>query len=199
MPKQILSAAVDNAATRIEWEDLLDEVARNPALKKSWSHIWEWRAARDGIAVTKGSCEFAAGVMAAIHASEQAPAASNVLALPLSRSEPVPRARTWKTWVPVSAAAGALAAALMFGTGKPVAGTASLTVASQALPGVAMVPVSARAQHWVAGDAQTGTAPDAATAALLDSYLVEHSSHEVAGTLAGARFAVQTASFQTGE
>ena len=45
--------------------------------------------------------------------------------------------------------------------------------------------------------------PDADTEALLDSYLMEHSnsvaSQDVGGALAGARFAVQSASYQPGE
>ena len=206
MPKTILSAALDDAASRQEWDELLAALDADPALKRCWSQHWEWRAARDGVVVKKGSCDFAAGVMAAIAQAEQAPVQSKVVALPVRpvpavaparTATPIASSRNWKTWVPVSAAAGALAAALLFGTGRGQAPTTVAAVPAASSVAAVQSNIVPVAQHWVSGESNTASAPDAETAALLDSYLVEHSSHQ-GGTLGNARFAVQTASFQTG-
>ena len=127
-------------------------------------------------------------------------------AMPPDRTLPRRSARSWKTWVPVSAAAGALAAALLFGVGRLTpAGNAPATLAALTIPATspATSPASTKPVRWTAGDDGKGAAPDADTAALLDSYLVEHSNtvaqHDVGGPLAGARFAVQTAAYRAGE
>lgn len=202
MSKEVLSRAVDAAASRQDWDALLDAMERDPALKANWSRSWQLRDACTGVAVSKGNCSFAAGVMSAIAQQDEA-APSKVVALPVTAAArpaalPVRKpARSWKTLVPVSAAAGALAAALLFGINKSPSPSQPLAAAAPVQ--VASVPQAG----WRAASEQPGQAPDADTNALLDSYLMEHSNsvarQDVGGALAGARFAVQAASYQPGE
>jgi negative regulator of sigma E activity len=220
MSKEVLSNALDNAASRADWDALLDAMARDDSLKQEWSRSCQARDALAGVNTRAKAEAFTAGVMAAIFAEEATAGVAHpkVVALPSMRAraeparpklQPAPRARTWKTWVPVSAAAGALGAVLIFGADRPafapanpVAATANAT--TQAAP-VQVAQLSS--QSWQPAAAPESNSapgsPDSDTAALLDDYLVQHSNstaqQNVSGALHSARFAVQSASYQAGE
>lgn len=194
MSKQVLSAAVDAAATDLEWDVLLAAVEQDPEVKAEWSRIWEWRDARDGVALAAGA-DFCSGVMAAV-ASEK-PLPSNVVSLPARTvSAPSTKTRTmpsWRTLVPLSAAAGVVAAVLFVGG---LRGPASDTPASQIATSsgsVVTTPVSFNPAEGIA-------VSDAAKAAILNAYLMEHSNslaeRSMGGTLANARFAARTADYR---
>ena len=164
MSKHLLSAAVDAAATDLEWDALLAAAEQDPELKAEWSRICQWRDARDGVTLTAGA-DFCSGVMA----------------------------RSWRTLVPLSAAAGVVAAVLFVGG---LRGPASDTIASpvSASSGaVVTMPVSFNPAEGIA-------VSDAAKAAILNAYLMEHSNslaeRSMGGTLANARFAARTADYR---
>lgn len=194
MSKHLLSAAVDAAATDLEWDALLAAAEQAPELKAEWSRICQWRDARDGVTLAAGA-DFCSGVMAAIAAEKPLP--SNVIAMP-SRTAAVPApkarvARSWRTLVPLSAAAGVVAAVLFVGG---LRGPASDTIASpvSASSGaVVTMPVSFNPAEGIA-------VSDAAKAAILNAYLMEHSNslaeRSMGGTLANARFAARTADYR---
>ena len=184
MPKQVLSAAVDAAATEAEWDALMEAVEHDPALKAEWSRIWEMRDARDGVALA-GSSDFCSGVMAAI--ANEKPLPSTVVQMP-SRAAPQPLARparvarSWRTLVPLSAAAGVVAAVLVVG------GYRGLST-ENALP-----------QQTASNPVPLVTTPvalaDEGRAAILNDYIVEHSNllteRNMGGTFASARLVVRT-------
>ena len=184
MPKQVLSAAVDAAATEAEWDALMEAVEHDPAIKAEWSRIWEMRDARDGVALA-GSSDFCSGVMAAI--ANEKPLPSTVVQMP-SRAAPQPLARparlarSWRTLVPLSAAAGVVAAVLVVGGYRGLAPESGLTpqVASATVP-VASTPVALA---------------DEGRKAILNDYIVEHSNllteRNMGGTFASARLVVRT-------
>lgn len=213
MSKQVLHAALDNAATREEWEALLNAAASDAELGQQWSRVWQWRDARDGIAV-RSDLDLCSGVMAALAAESQANP-SKVVALPARAqatvrkprtapmaAQPLPRrSRSFKGWVPVSAVAGAAAAVLVLGgmqwSSQPNAVPVA-TVATASTPVLGSVPQVGQWQTVAASD-NTDT-PRAAE--LLDGYLMEHSNafseRQMGGNLAGARIAVQAASYTPG-
>ncbi len=184
VPKHLLSAAVDNAATQVEWDDLLQAVGNDIEIKAEWSRIWEWRDARDNVALA-ASEDFCSGVMAAIASDKALP--SNVVAMPARRAAPRPArgARSWRTLVPLSAAAGVIAALLVVGgfRGNP-GDSASTLQATGSAPLVATTAVNL---------------PDEAKAAILNDYLMEHSNslaeRSMGRTLANAGFVVRTANY----
>ena len=192
MSKQVLSAAVDAAATNLEWDALLAAVEQDPEVKAEWSRIWEWRDARDGVALA-ASTDFCGGVMAAIAADK--PLSSTVVSLPkraVALAATKPRAaRSWRTLVPLSAAAGVVAAVLFVGGLRgPSIDTPSSQVTASNGAAVA-TPVSFTSNQDV---------PDEAKAAILNAYLMEHSNslaeRSMGGTLANARFAARTADYR---
>lgn len=193
MSKQLLSAAVDAAATEAEWDALIEAVGETPELKAEWSRIWAARDAREGV-VLKAGLDFSAGVMAAIAAEKPLP--SNVVSLPRKAAKPaVARpARNWRTLVPLSAAAGVVAAVLVVGGMRQLSSddTAPLTASSSSQ--LATTPVSYASNEGAA------VLPDAAKAAILNAYLMEHSNslaeRSMGGTLANARFAARTADYR---
>lgn len=191
MSNPVLSAAVDNAATEAEWDALLEAMASDPGLKAEWSRSCAARDARDGVAMMAGR-DFCGSVMAAI--AQEAPLSSNVL--PLRRAQPAaavvsrPRLRSWRTLVPLSAAAGVVAAVLTVGALRaPNAGFAASSAAS---------PLATTAVSF-APEAEATQADDG-KAAILNAYLMEHSNslaeRSMGGTLANARFASRTADYR---
>ncbi len=197
MSKQLLSAAVDAAATEAEWDALLLALEQDPEITAEWSRIWEWRDVRDGVTL-KGDGNFCGGVMAAIAAEQPLP--SNVVefsrrpaAAPAVAAQPAAR-RNWRTLVPLSAAAGVVAAVLVVGglrgtggeNGQPV------VVAANSAPAVAVA--------LQADAADSAMLADDAKAAILNAYLMEHSNsladRSMGGTLANARFAARTATYR---
>lgn len=192
MSKHLLSAAVDAAATDLEWDALLAAVEQDTEVKGEWSRIWQWRDARDGVTLAAGA-DFCSGVMAAIAADKPLP--STVVTLPTRTvAAPVSNARvarSWRTLVPLSAAAGVVAAVLFVGgLRSPSVDTLSsqVTVSGGAL---VTTPVSFTPSQ---------DTPDAAKAAILNAYLMEHSNslaeRSMGGTLANARFASRTADYR---
>ncbi len=192
MSKPVLSAAVDAAATDAEWDALLAAVEHDPEIKAEWSRIWEWRDLRDGVALDAGS-DFCSGVMAAI-ASEK-PLPSNVIKLPRRDASAVsaPARRSWRSLVPLSAAAGVVAAVLVVG-GLRGTGSEPVTAVSSGAA-VLTTPVS------FTGPVDAGEAlAEADKAAILNAYLMEHSNslaeRSMGSTLANARFAARTADYR---
>lgn len=194
MPKHLLSAAVDAAATDLEWDALLAAVEQDPELKAEWSRTCQWRDARDGVTLA-ASADFCSGVMAAIAAEKPLP--SNVVSLPTRTiAAPVPKARvarSWRTLVPLSAAAGVVAAVLFVGGLRSPSSEmlpSQLTASSGA---ITTTPVSLNPAEGIA-------VSDAAKAAILNAYLMEHSNslaeRSMGGTLANARFAARTADYR---
>ena len=189
MSKQLLSAAVDAAATNAEWDALMDAVGKDPELTDEWSRIWASRDARDGVMLATGS-DFCGGVMAAI--AQEKPLPSNVVAMP-QRVVPAAarRAPSWRTLVPVSAAAGVVAAVLFVGGLRGPAPENEATASNAAL----IQPVSLASAEDV-----NAAIPDEAKAAILNAYLMEHSNslaeRSMGGTLANARFAARTANYR---
>ena len=192
MSKQLLSSAVDAAATEAEWDALIDAVGNDIGIKAEWSRIWAARDAREGV-VLKASADFCTGVMAAIAAEKSLP--SNVVSLPRKAEPAVARsARNWRTLVPLSAAAGVVAAVLVVGGMRQLSSNdvAPLTVSGTAQ--VATTPVNFTSNE------NAPVLPDAAKAAILNAYLMEHSNslaeRSMGGTLANARFAARTADYR---
>lgn len=202
MPSEVLSAAVDNSASAAEWDRLLDAVGRDPALKEEWSRIWEWRDARDGVALHKAGAGFCAGVMAAVQL--EAPPSAKVVDIISARpvapvSAPVPAKAAslrWRSLIPLSAAAGMAAAVLLLG--RPFDSAAPAPEAIAAAP---VVRVADAGATWSAPERDDGaTQPmDAASAEVLNSYLMEHSNtlaeRSMGGSISNARFAVHTAGY----
>lgn len=190
MSKELLSAAVDAAATEAEWDALLEAMDRDTALKAEWSRRWSTRDARDGTRLA-GSTAFCSGVMAAI--AQEAPLPSNVVAFPKRAAAPATRARLpWKTLVPVSAAAGVVAAVLVVGGLGGREPIRSEVVASAA-PSLETTPVR------FTPEAAPGRVDEGRTA-ILNAYLMEHSNtlaeRSMGGALANARFAARTADYR---
>jgi len=187
MSKEVLSAAVDNAATEAEWDALLHSMERDPALKAEWSRIWESRDAHEAVTLSLRP-DFCSGVMAAI--ANEVPLPSNVVAMPARPSvspvaQPVRTARSWRTLIPLSAAAGVVAAVLVVGgLRNPPADGAAPTQSASVAPVVATTPVNL---------------PDAGKAAILNDYLMEHSNslaeRSMGSTLAATGFVVRTANY----
>jgi len=195
MSKQVLSAAIDAAATEAEWDALLTAIEDDPALKDAWSQHWEWRDARDGVAV-KARGDFSAGVMAAI-AAEPMAEMPNPKVVPLRAkavSPPVASAQRWRTLVPLSAAAGVVAAVLFVGGLRGPSAPEAPVIATAAVA-TATTPV-----NWTAGSNANPSQADAAKAAILNAYLMEHSNtlaeRGMGSTLANARFAARTADYR---
>ncbi len=219
MSKELLSNALDDAASRADWDALLDAMDRDAGLKQEWSRNCQARDALAGVKTPAQAEAFTAGVMAAIFAEDASAAVAHpkVVALPRKRAvaepikpkiQPAPRARAWKTWVPVSAAAGALGAVLLFGVDRPaLAPTSAAATTAAAIQAAPMQVAALSSQTWqptsAQDDSSTPSGPDSDTAALLDDYLVQHSNstaqQNVSGALHSARFAVQSASYQAGE
>jgi len=219
MSKELLSNALDDAASRADWDALLDAMERDASLKQEWSRNCQARDALAGVKTPAQAEAFTAGVMAAIFAEDASAAVAHpkVVALPRKRAvaepikpkiQPAPRARAWKTWVPVSAAAGALGAVLLFGVDRPaLAPTSAAATTAAAIQAAPMQVAALSSQTWqptsAQDDSSTPSGPDSDTAALLDDYLVQHSNstaqQNVSGALHSARFAVQSASYQAGE
>lgn len=200
MSKQLLSAAVDAAATDAEWDALMEAVGNDPEIKAEWSRIWEMRDAQADVALA-GSHDFCLGVMAAIAGEKSLP--SNVVQMP-QRAAAKPAveapqrtarsAPTWRTLVPLSAAAGIVAAVLMVNGLRSIGGDAASSLSASNSATVATTPVSFNAQ------AVGAALPDEAKAAILNAYLMEHSNslaeRSMGGTLANARFAARTADYR---
>lgn len=194
MSKQLLSAAVDAAASEAEWDALLLALDQDPELHAEWNRTWEWRDVRDGVKL-KASSDFCSGVMAAI-ASDQ-PLASNVVDLGARRAavattKPAPQ-RNWRTLVPLSAAAGVVAAVLVVGGLRSLDGEPKPAV-------TAAIEASPEASTVALNTAEAAASPDDAKAAILNAYLMEHSNsladRSMGGTLANARFAARTANYR---
>ncbi|MES2885776.1 MAG: hypothetical protein V4709_13295 [Pseudomonadota bacterium] len=192
MSKQLLSAAVDAAATEAEWIALIDAVGEAPELKAEWSRIWASRDAREGV-VLKASPDFSAGVMAAIAAEKSLP--SNVVSL-RRKAEPAlaRRSLNWRTLVPLSAAAGVVAAVMVVGGMRQLSSDEAVPLITSNASQLATTPVN------VASNEGAAELPDAAKAAILNAYLMEHSNslaeRSMGGTLANARFAARTADYR---
>ncbi len=196
MSNQLLSAAADAAATEAEWDALIESVENDPEIKAEWSRLWQWRDARDGVTLA-ASDDFCSGVMAAI--ANEKPLPSTVVTMPRRTPTVAARpARSWRTLVPLSAAAGVVAAVLFVGGLRgPASNNGSDLAISQVVSSgqmVATTPVSF-------SSAETGDAlPDDAKAAILNAYLMEHSNslaeRSMGGTLANARFAARTADYR---
>jgi len=156
MSKEVLSAAVDNAATEAEWDALLHSMERDPALKAEWSRIWESRDAHEAVTLSLRP-DFCSGVMAAI--ANEVPLPSNVVAMPARPSvspaaQPVRTARSWRTLIPLSAAAGVVAAVLVVGGLRSLSSREEVAVQESQSVG----PISP------------------ASAPILDEYMIVHSS-----------------------
>ncbi|MDO9451606.1 MAG: hypothetical protein Q7J29_01970 [Stagnimonas sp.] len=197
MSNQLLSAAVDAAATEAEWDALIESVENDPELKAEWSRVWQWRDARDGVTLAAGD-DFCSGVMAAI--ANEKPLPSTVVTMPRRAATVAARpARSWRTLVPLSAAAGVVAAVLFVGGLRgPASNNGSDLATSQVASSgqmLATTPVSFSSAES-GGDAL----PDDAKAAILNAYLMEHSNslaeRSMGGTLANARFAARTADYR---
>lgn len=195
MPREALSAAVDNSASAAEWDQLIEAVGREPALKEEWSRIWASRDARDGVALDKAGAGFCAGVMAALE-QEAAPSGKVV---DIATHRPAKTARpslNWRSLVPLSAAAG-MAAAVLF-VGRPFdSSPAAQTVA--AAPATTVV--ADASPTWSAAEREDGAAQpmDAASAEVLNAYLMEHSNtlaeRSMGGSISNARFVVHTTAY----
>ena len=194
MSKQLLSAAVDAAASEAEWDALLLALEQHPEITAEWSRIWEWRDVRDGVQL-QGKADFCSGVMAAI-ASEPV-LASHVVSLDtrraaLAAAKPAPQ-RNWRTLVPLSAAAGVVAAVLVVGGLRNFGATEQPAV-------TAAVETQAAASTVALNTAEAAALPDDVKAAILNAYLMEHSNslddRSMGGTLANARFAARTANYR---
>lgn len=187
MSKQLLSAAVDAAATEAEWDALIEAMASDPEIKGEWNRIWAMRDAQDDVLLA-ASPDFCGGVMAAI--ANEKPLPSTVLPLKARTALPpvmgASRRATWRTLVPLSAAAGVAAAVLMVNVLREAPLNAASGLSASAAVQTAPVPYAAE--------------PDAAKAAILSAYLMEHSNslaeRSMGGTLANARFAARTASYR---
>lgn len=196
MSNQLLSAAVDAAATEAEWDALIESVENDPEIKAEWSRVWQWRDARDGVSLAAGD-DFCSGVMAAI--ANEKPLPSTVVTMP--RRAPVVAARparSWRTLVPLSAAAGVVAAVLfMGGLRGPAGNNGSDLVASQGASSGQMMATTPVSFSGIEG---SNALPDDAKAAILNAYLMEHSNslaeRSMGGTLANARFAARTADYR---
>lgn len=185
MSKEVLFAAVDNAATAAEWDVLLDGLESDPALKAEWSRVWGWRDANDGVQI-KAADSFCSGVMAAIAAEPQV--RSNVVSMAARRTSRLSKpALNWRTLVPLSAAAGVVAAVLFVG-GLRTGPTEPAAVVALSVPSAPTTPT------------EVDVLPDAAKVAILNAYLMEHSNslaeRSMGGTLANARFAARTADYR---
>lgn len=195
MSREALSAAVDNAATSAELDALLDALERDPALMEEWSRTWAWRDARDGVQQRPGG-DICAGVMSAIRA-EPLPS-EKVVDLAGRRAERRAPRLDWRTLVPLSAAAGMAAAVLFFGRPFDPAPAAAVVAAAPAETVVA----DAGAAGWNTAERGSGGSVrpmDAASAEVLNSYLMEHSNtlaeRSMGGSISNARFVVHTAGY----
>lgn len=191
MSRETLSAAVDNAATSEEWDVLLDALDRDPVLQKEWSRIWAQRDARSGVRIQAG-VDLCAGVMAAVHAEPQASA--KVVDLAARRADRTVPKLGWRTLVPLSAAAGMAAAVLL--VGRPFDTAPAPAVAASAA--LATVVADAAPAGWsTAGGSEQPV--NAASAEVLNSYLMEHSNtlaeRSMGGSISNARFVVHTAGY----
>lgn len=201
MSREVLSAAVDNAATAAEWDGLLEAMDRDPALKAEWSRVWEARDAREGVTMRRSGGDFCSGVMAALQQEQQETFEHPKLVRLDSRRQPVsqpPVARPrWRSLVPLSAAAGIAAAVLFFG--QPLS--------RQAVPQsvVAVAPAAQASEvadvRWSAPESNGGGGQplDPASAEVLNSYLMEHSNtlaeRSMGGAISNARFVVNTTGY----
>jgi len=200
MSREVLLAAIDAAATEAEWDALMEAVEHDPAIKAEWSRWWEMRDAQQGVALA-GSGTFADGVMAAIRSEAPVPARVVPFAPRAAMKAPAAanaRRRSW--WVPASAAAGIAGAVVLVGVlrQQPPAPAADAALAVSAGPALATQPVA----YGPAGFSSSEASPDAATAELMNQYLIEHSGaiaeRSMAGALANARFAARTADYRPG-
>ena len=196
MSREVLSAAVDNAATPAELDALLDALERDPALMDEWSRTWAWRDARDGVQQRAGG-DVCAGVMSAIRA-EPLPS-GKVVDLAGRRAGPRAPRLDWRTLVPLSAAAGMAAAVLFFG--RPFDPAPAAAVVAAAAP-AAIVVADAGAAGWNSAERGSGGSVrpmDADSAEVLNSYLMEHSNtlaeRSMGGSISNARFVVHTAGY----
>ncbi len=188
MSRQFLSAAADAAATEAEWDALIEAAENDPEIGSEWSRIWALRDARNGVTLAAGA-DFCSGVMAAIANDKML--LSNVVVMPSRAAKPARTKRlpSWRSLVPLSAAAGVVAALLVVG-GMRNANSPSQSATAT----MATMPVSV-----VATDADSAR-PDATKAAILNAYLMEHSNslaeRSMGGTLANASFAARTADYR---
>lgn len=194
MPREALSAAVDNSATAEEWDQLIEAVGRDPELMRQWSRIWAARDARDGVALDKAGAGFCAGVLAALE-QEAAPSGKvvEIVSAKSIRSRP---SLSWRSLVPLSAAAGMAAAVLFVGRpfdSAPVPASSVTVAASQTVADAAVT--------WSAAEREDGAAQpmDAASEEVLNSYLMEHSNtlaeRSMGGSISNARFVVHTSAY----
>lgn len=203
MSRVVLSAAVDNAATAAEWDGLLEAIDRDPVLKGEWSRVWAARDAREGVAVQRAGADFCAGVMAALE-QEQMEVAEHPKLVRLDQRRPVPApARkpagrlSWRSLVPLSAAAGVAAAVLFFG--QPLSRQAEPQAVAAVAPAIQASDVAE--VRWSApernGDASQPL--NAASAEVLNGYLMEHSNtlaeRSMGGAISTARFVVNTTGY----
>lgn len=202
MSNQLLSAAVDAAATEAEWNALIEAAGNDDEVMAEWSRLWASRDARDGVTISSAAAgrDFCSGVMAAI--ANEKPLPSNVLPFKPAASQPatvparVRSARNWRTLVPLSAAAGVVAAVLFVGglRGPGSEGGAAMTAGNKAAV-TGTTPAS-----WSATEGANVVAEDDAKAAILNAYVMEHSNslaeRSMGGTLANARFAARTADYR---
>lgn len=203
MSREVLSAAIDDAATAAEWEALLKAVDQDAALMQEWSRHHQARDALAGVRVHVQCTDFCAGVMTAIAAEPvDAQAAEKVIDLAARRANraqpavavPARAGRRLRTLVPISAAAGVAAAVL----------TVNLMRAPEAPSAVATVnqPVTLAALPAARVSATDAEHPAAESGrvALLGSYLLEHNNsvaeRGMGGSLANARFAARAADYR---
>jgi negative regulator of sigma E activity len=202
MSREVLSAAVDDAATAAEWDALMDAVASDPAAKAEWTRLWAWRDARDGVAVAakQPQVDFCIGVMAAITAEALPQENSKVVHLADHRTALLdmgrpslasrPAGRRLRTIIPVSAAAGIVAAVLTvnFMRSPAPAESQAATAATEQAP------------TRLAATSSVSTEDAARRAAILNDYVMEHSNtlaeRGMGGSLANARFAARTADYR---
>jgi negative regulator of sigma E activity len=201
MSREILSAAIDDAATAAEWEIFLKAVDQDATLMREWSRHCHVRDAMAGVRVHARSTDFCAGVMNAIAAEPAgAESAGKVVDLATRRvgaaassvAVPLRAGRRLRTLVPISAAAGVAAAVLTVNLMRT--SEAPNTLANQSVT-VAATPVS---NMRTAGTDRP--AAQSARVALLGSYLLEHNNsvaeRGMGGSLANARFAARAADYR---
>lgn len=186
MAKDSISALLDGECSPGELDRILDEMARSPELKASWSRLCLGRDAREGVGVRKDQPCICAGVMSRL-GSQESGATPKVVPL-----TPSPRRRlSWKPAAGLAAAASVAAVAVVMNL-QPQTDPAT---APGFVPQVGS-PVSVPAKGGQARGLQLVSATDEMQRAAQDDelrrYLIEHSNtladRGMGATLSYARF-----------
>ena len=225
MSEELLSALLDGECTAAEAESVLAAIERSPALKARWDRMCLTRDALAGVAIAKGSFDFASGVMAAIASEAATEVNPKVVSLrrpvttarPASQPAPavqprqvVARSRRWQPVAGLAAAASIAAVALVGGRtllNAPINGPASggsatagtVQVAASSNPNIVRVSADGDISGAATQDSRW-TQLDGETARQLNDYLLEHSNSRadagMGGSLGYARLAVRTADYR---